>query len=129
MLEVVQTRGSSWVDYMWPKPGESISTQKSAYVAKAKMGDQWVLVGSGVYLADAPKVAPATKPMTAPQLMTLVRMELQFLKNTASRLTPSSVSMDPDGSGMIPISLSSRWTAPEYSMPKNRLARDGMTAA
>lgn len=26
MLEVVQTRGSGWVDYMWPKPGESVST-------------------------------------------------------------------------------------------------------
>ena len=55
MLEVVQTSGSGWVDYMWPKPGESVPTQKSAYVSKAKMGDQGVLVGCGVYLADAPK--------------------------------------------------------------------------
>jgi signal transduction histidine kinase len=37
------------------------------------MGDQWVLVGSGVYLADAPKAAPVGKKMTAPELMTLVR--------------------------------------------------------
>jgi signal transduction histidine kinase len=73
MFKVVQTSGSGWVDYMWPKPGESVSTQKSAYVSKAKMGDQWVLVGSGVYLADAPKAVPAAKTMTAPELMTLVR--------------------------------------------------------
>jgi signal transduction histidine kinase len=73
MLKVVQTSGSGWVDYMWPKPGESVSTQKSAYVSKAKMGDQWVLVGCGVYLADAPKAAQAGKKMTAPELMTLVR--------------------------------------------------------
>jgi signal transduction histidine kinase len=39
VFQVVQTRGSGWVEYMWPKPGESISTQKSAYVSKAKMGD------------------------------------------------------------------------------------------
>lgn len=73
MFEVVQTRESGWVDYMWPKPGESVSTQKSAYVSKAKMGDQWVLVGCGVYLADAPKAAPVGKKMTAPELMALVR--------------------------------------------------------
>jgi len=73
MLDLVKTSGSGWIDYMWPKPGESVSTQKSAYVSKAKMGDQWVLVGSGVYLADAPKTAPVAKKMTARELMTLVR--------------------------------------------------------
>ena len=72
MLKVVQSSGSGWVDYMWPKPGESVSTKKSAYVTKAKMGDKWVLVGCGVYLADAPKAA-RSKKMTPPQLMTLVR--------------------------------------------------------
>jgi signal transduction histidine kinase len=44
MLRVAQTTGAGWVDYMWPKPGESVSTQKSAYVSKAKIGDKWVLV-------------------------------------------------------------------------------------
>lgn len=73
MFKVIETSGSGWVDYLWPKPGESVSTQKSAYVRKAKMGDQWLLVGSGVYLADAPKAAPAAKQMTAPELMALVR--------------------------------------------------------
>jgi signal transduction histidine kinase len=73
MLKVLQTSGSGWVNYMWPKPGESVSTQKSAYVSKAKMGDQWVLVGCGVYLADAPKAARVAGKMTAPELMTLVR--------------------------------------------------------
>ncbi len=73
MLKVVQTSGSGWVDYMWPKPGESVPTQKSAYVSKAKMGDQWVLVGCGVYLADAPKATRVAKKMTASELMALVR--------------------------------------------------------
>lgn len=74
MLNVAKTSGSGWVDYMWPKPGESVSTQKSAYVSKAKMGDEWVLVGCGVYLADAPQAAQAgTRKMTAPELMALVR--------------------------------------------------------
>jgi len=73
MYEVVKSKGSGWVEYMWPKPGESVSTQKSAYVTKAKLGDKWVLVGCGVYLADAPTMAPASKKMTAQELMTLVR--------------------------------------------------------
>jgi signal transduction histidine kinase len=73
MIQAVQTSGSGWVDYMWPKPGESVSTLKSSYVSKVKMGDQWVLVGCGVYLADAPKAVQVAGKLTAPELMTLVR--------------------------------------------------------
>jgi signal transduction histidine kinase len=72
MFKVAQTSGSGWVDYMWPKPGESVSTLKSAYVSKAMMGTQWVLVGCGVYLADAPKAVQIGKKMTAMELKTLV---------------------------------------------------------
>jgi signal transduction histidine kinase len=72
MLKIAQTTGSGWVDYMWPKPGESVSTRKSAYVRRAQLGEMWVVVGCGVYLADASK-AVATEKMTAPELMTLVR--------------------------------------------------------
>lgn len=73
MLDLVQTSSSGWVDYAWPKPGESVSTRKSAYVSKVKMEDQWVMVGCGVYLADAPKVIRTGNKMTAPELMRLVR--------------------------------------------------------
>lgn len=73
MLDVINSRGSGWVDYMWPKPGDSISTRKSTFVTKARMGDQWVLVGAGVYLADAPREVRTAAPLTAPQLMALVR--------------------------------------------------------
>jgi signal transduction histidine kinase len=89
MVKVAQTRGSGWVDYMWPKPGDSISTQKSAYVHKAKMGDQWVLVGCGVYLADAPKAARAPKKkMSAPELMTLVREGAAVLEKQGEQAYP-----------------------------------------
>lgn len=73
MFSVVQNGGVGWVDYMWPKPGENVSTQKSTYVSKAKIGEKWVLVGCGVYLADAPKEIATNKKMTAPELMILVR--------------------------------------------------------
>jgi signal transduction histidine kinase len=72
MLAVAEKQGSGWVDYMWPKPGESVSTRKSTYVSKARLGDQWVVVGSGVYLADAPARESGPRKLTAEQLMTLV---------------------------------------------------------
>lgn len=73
MLETARARGSGWVDYMWPRPGESTSTQKSAFVSQARLNGDWVLVGCGVYLADAPRQAAAAKKLTAPELMKLVR--------------------------------------------------------
>ena len=74
MLRTVQENGSGWVDYMWPKPGENIATQKSVCVSKAKLGkDKWVLVGCGVYLADAPKIASPERKMSSRDLMQLVR--------------------------------------------------------
>jgi signal transduction histidine kinase len=64
MLKIAEANGSGWVDYMWPKPGESVSTQKSTYVSKAKVGNGWLLVGCGVYLADAPKTISAATKMS-----------------------------------------------------------------
>ena len=50
MLEIAKTKGSGWIDYMWPKPGEKTASRKSSYVRKAKTGDNWLAVGCGVYL-------------------------------------------------------------------------------
>ena len=88
MLETVRALGSAWADYMWPKPGESVSTQKSTYVARAKIGGEWLLVGCGVYLADAPIAAPETPTMTAPELMQLVRDAAAVFAERGERAFP-----------------------------------------
>ena len=88
MFDVVQASGSGWVEYMWPKPGESVSTQKYTYVSKAKMGDKWVMVGSGVYLADAPKSITVAKKMTATQLMKLVREAAVVFEKNGDKAFP-----------------------------------------
>lgn len=80
MLKVAQTQGSGWVNYMWPKPGDSIPTQKSTYVMKANLGDQWLMVGCGVYLSDAPKGQIAVTKMTAPMLVELVHIASALLE-------------------------------------------------
>ena len=88
MLKVIEDSGSGWVDYMWPKPGESISTQKSTYVSKANMGDKWVMVGCGVYLADAPKEISTTKKISAPELMALVREASTIFEKRGEKAYP-----------------------------------------
>lgn len=88
MLKLAETRGSGWVDYMWPKPGENISTEKSAYVRKARIGEQWLLVGCGVYLANAPKASRPMTQMTAADLMTMVRSAASVLQAKGERAYP-----------------------------------------
>jgi signal transduction histidine kinase len=88
MLEVIQKSDAGWVDYMWPKPGESVSTQKSTYVMKAKLGEQWLLVGCGVYLADAPKAVATEKKISASQLMALVRDAAKIFEQKGEEAFP-----------------------------------------
>ena len=88
MLEAVQDRGSGWVDYMWPKPGESVSTQKSTYVTRAKVDGDWLLVGCGVYLADAPTSSAQAPHIDAPDLMQLVRDAAATFADRGARAFP-----------------------------------------
>lgn len=87
MLETADASGSGWVDYLWPKPGESVSTLKSTYVSRAMLGEEPVVVGCGVYLADAPRVRTTTV-MSAPELMALVRDGATLLEKTGEHAYP-----------------------------------------
>lgn len=50
-IETAKTKGSGWVDYMWPKPGKDKPSKKISYIKKAKMPDgKMVFVGAGMYL-------------------------------------------------------------------------------
>jgi signal transduction histidine kinase len=49
MNEVCEEKGSGWVDYMWPKPGEKKPSPKISYVKQVKFGDDVFVVGSGTY--------------------------------------------------------------------------------
>ncbi|WP_299708012.1 cache domain-containing protein [uncultured Pontibacter sp.] len=88
MFKAVEASDSGWVDYMWPKPGENVSTQKSTYVSKAKMGDSWVLVGAGVYLADAPKATPKKQTITATELKSFVEAAASELIKRGEKAYP-----------------------------------------
>ena len=47
--KVVQSKGSGWVDYMFPKPGQSKPSQKWSYVKAVNIDGTPGLVGAGFY--------------------------------------------------------------------------------
>lgn len=80
MIRLVRTRGDGWVDYTWPKPGESVPSRKSAYVHGATLDGRVVVVGCGVYLDDAPRAIPEASKMTAGEVTALVRQAAKRLE-------------------------------------------------
>jgi cytochrome c len=48
-LKVVQTKGSGWVDYMFPKPGQTEASQKWSYVKAVKIDGTPGIIGAGFY--------------------------------------------------------------------------------
>lgn len=49
IIQVAETRGSGWVDYMFPKPGQTEPSQKWAYVKRVTIDGIPGLVASGFY--------------------------------------------------------------------------------
>jgi cytochrome c len=49
MIKTAETKGSGWVDYMFPKPGQTEPSQKWTYVKRMIMDGVPGLVGSGFY--------------------------------------------------------------------------------
>ena len=49
IIQIAKTKGAGWVDYMFPKPGQSTPSQKWAYVKKVTMDGVQGLVASGFY--------------------------------------------------------------------------------
>ncbi|GJH18453.1 sodium:calcium antiporter [Caballeronia novacaledonica] len=49
LIETAKTKGSGWVDYMFPKPGQSNPSHKWTYVKSVKIDGVAGVVGSGFY--------------------------------------------------------------------------------
>ena len=49
IIKTAETKGSGWVDYMFPKPGQTEASQKWAYVKKVTIDGVPGLVASGFY--------------------------------------------------------------------------------
>ena len=49
MIQTAETKGSGWVDYVFPKPGQTAASQKWAFVKAVKINGVPGLVASGFY--------------------------------------------------------------------------------
>jgi signal transduction histidine kinase len=49
-FKVANEKGSGWVDYAWPKPGEAGPSPKTSYVKKIMVRGEAYLVGTGIYI-------------------------------------------------------------------------------
>jgi cytochrome c len=48
-VKVVRSKGSGWVDYMFPKPGQTQSSKKWAYVTAVTVDGTPGIIGAGFY--------------------------------------------------------------------------------
>jgi signal transduction histidine kinase len=49
LIKTAQTKGSGWIDYMWPKPGQSQPSQKWSYVKAVTIDGTPGYVSAGFY--------------------------------------------------------------------------------
>ncbi|MGH8119154.1 MAG: cache domain-containing protein [Gammaproteobacteria bacterium] len=49
MIEMLESKESGWIDYMWPRPGQTVPSKKSSYIKKVKPGEETLIVGAGIY--------------------------------------------------------------------------------
>jgi signal transduction histidine kinase len=61
MNDVAKSRGSGWVDYMWPKPGEKQASLKVSYVKLVKVEGEDLVVGCGIYGVSPEEVQKLVK--------------------------------------------------------------------
>lgn len=50
LIGKVNSDGSGWVSYLWPKPGQKKPSRKHAFVQGVKLDGQLLVVGCGIYL-------------------------------------------------------------------------------
>jgi signal transduction histidine kinase len=49
MVELLKEKEAGWVDYMWPKPGQTNPSRKWSYVRRVNLDGVSGLVGAGFY--------------------------------------------------------------------------------
>jgi cytochrome c len=49
IIAMLQDKDSGWLEYMWPKPGQTKPSRKVSYFKKVPLGEETLIVGSGLY--------------------------------------------------------------------------------
>ena len=61
MNDIAREKGSGWVDYLWPKPGEKDQSLKVSYVKKCKVDGEDLIVCCGIYDMSAEQATRLTR--------------------------------------------------------------------
>lgn len=49
MIKLLETQEAGWVDYLWPRPGDSRPARKSSFVRRVDIGGKTLIIGAGIY--------------------------------------------------------------------------------
>jgi signal transduction histidine kinase len=49
LISTLKTKDDCWMDYKWPKPGETEPSKKLVYVKKIIVGQDTLIVGTGYF--------------------------------------------------------------------------------
>ncbi|NQV17314.1 MAG: cache domain-containing protein [Armatimonadetes bacterium] len=52
MIDKLQIEDKAFIVYLWPQPGQSTLSKKMLYVRKVKVGNDHVIVGSGLFIVE-----------------------------------------------------------------------------
>jgi len=98
VINTAATKGYGWVDYMWPKPGETKPSAKHTYVKKAVYGNETFAVGAGAYLESEPVATPEAVENVIGKLMILELKNGNFAAGEILRETKDTIYVEhPDG--------------------------------
>ena len=50
MIDILKTRETGWLEYWWPKPGETKPSKKTNYIKKVIVDGEAFIVGAGLYI-------------------------------------------------------------------------------
>jgi signal transduction histidine kinase len=61
ITNIAKQKGSGWVDYMWPKPGEKAPSKKVSYAKAVTVEGKLLVLGCGVYGFSDEQIATLEK--------------------------------------------------------------------
>ncbi len=50
IIRALETKDRAWMEYMWPRPGETKASKKRSYIRRIKVGGEDLYVGAGAYI-------------------------------------------------------------------------------
>ncbi len=86
-IDLANRNNSGWVEYYWPKPGDSTPSKKSTFVKKANFKDSFLVVGCGLYFDESNATSESIQ-MTSDQLISLVVSAADLVKQKGEKAFP-----------------------------------------